>query len=212
MQTHVGPPIGCDATPDSAGMLLQASIWHSGFGASCFHCTLPRHRCAITGVLQGSPGAHKDHIHPADARGWLKGVGWSRKSGSSDGAVPRGAAFQKQYDVCHRDWYSCVPTCTAAQLGVYVLARHTERCFWCVHNRIGHFSSGHEQLQTQHNRSELQLSQQFLPPEEWGRICVMLRCYNALTVKFSTLHGSFWGLQHSCFVESLSLWLFSAAC
>lgn len=201
---HVGPPIGCDAIQTLPGTLLRALHWHSGFCASCFHCALPCHRCAVTGVLQGSPGARKDHTQPVDARGWLKGAGWSRKSGKSDAAVPRGAAYTKQYDVCYRDWYSCVPTRTAAQLGVYVPARHTERRFWCVQSWFGHFSSGHEQLQAQRSRSELQLSQQLLPPEEWGRVGVMLRYYNALKVKFNNSAEQFGGLQHQCFVESFS--------
>lgn len=172
------------------GALLQASHWHSGFCASCFHCALRRGSCPITGVLQGFQGEHKDQPHPAIAGGWLKEVGLSRRSGGSDGAVPRGWVLQTQHDVCYRDRYPRVPTCTAAQLGLYVFARHSERRFWCVQSRVGHFSSGREHLQAQRSWSELKLSQQLFPSEEWGRIHAMLRCNYVLIVMIHTLHGS----------------------
>lgn len=188
------------------GAQLQASHWHSGSCASCFHCALPRHCCPVTGVLQGSPGEHEDHTHPAGAGGWLKEAGWSRKSGGSDGAVPRGAVLQRQHDVCYRGWYPRVPTCTAAQLGLHVSARHSERRIWCLQSRVGHFSSGCEHLQAQRSWSELQLSQQLLPPEEWGRIHVVLRCHNAPIVAINTLHGAsiHWAIFSLLFVWKLT--------
>lgn len=95
---------------------------------------------------------------------------------------------QQQHDVCYRDWYLRVPTCTAAQLGLYVFARHSGRRVWCVQSRVGHLSSRH--LQAQRSWSELQLSQQLLPSEEWGRIQGMLRSHNALIELINTLHGN----------------------
>lgn len=201
MITHVGPPIRCDATqspvPERRFKLPTAS---QAFALHASTALSPVTVVRFTGVLQGSPGEHKDHAHPAGAGGWLEEVGWSRKPGGSDGAVPRGAVLWKQYDVCYRDRYPCVPTCTAAQLGLYVFARHAERRFWCVQSRVGRFfSSGHEHLQAQRSWSELQLSQQLLPSEERGRIHVILRCRTALIGVINTLHGR---LQHSCFGET----------
>lgn len=182
MQTHVGPPIRCDAA-QSAGW-SAASRFPLAFRLLRFMLPLHPPPWLLSRYL-GSIRAPQVNtritpIQPEQG-GWLKEVVWSRKSGGTDGAVLRGAVLQKQYDVCNRDWCPCVPTCTAAQLGLYVFARHSEQHFWCVQSRIGQFSSGHQHLQAQRSWSERQLSQQLLPSEKRGRIHVMLRCHNALS-------------------------------
>lgn len=175
MQTHVGPPFRCDAAR-AESWLERCSSLPTCIHALALHASTAPFPVAVdrvTGVLQGSPGEHKDHTHPAGATEggwWLKQVVRSRKSGGSDGAVSK---KRKQYDVCNREWCPGVPTCTAAQLGLHVLARHSEQHFWCVQSR--HFTSGHEHLQAQRSWSERQLSQQLLPSEEWGRIHVVFR-------------------------------------
>lgn len=75
---------------------------------------------------------------------------------------------KKQHDVCHRERDLRVPTSTAAQLGLHVFARQSGGWLWCVRSR--HLCPGHERLQAQRSWSELQLSQQVLPPEEWGTV------------------------------------------
>lgn len=159
-----------------AGALLQASHWHSGFCAPCFHCALPRYSCLVTGVLQGSPGWTQGFasIQPEQGDDWKK-VADPEILAVLTALFQEAQPSQKQHDVCYRGWWLCVPTCTAAQLGLYVFARRQGRRFWCVQSRVGRHSSGHEHLQAQRSWSELQLSQQLLPSEEWGRIQVMLR-------------------------------------
>lgn len=186
MQTHVGPPIRCDAT-QSPGQ-SAASSFPLAFRLLRF--MLP---------LRSPPWLLSGYWGPPGLLGWTQG---SRPSSRSRGMTERSWLVQKirwfwrccskrliplkQYDVCYRDWYPCVPTCTAAQLGLHVFARYAERLLWCVQSRVGRFFSGHEHVQALRSWSELQLSQQLLPAEEWGRIHVMLCCHTALIVMINT--------------------------
>lgn len=174
-----------------AGELLQApKLLFSLFALNASTAPSPRDCCPVTGVLQGPPRwAQKDHTHPADERGddWEKSVGPENPAVLTVPFSKRRAALQRQYDVRYRDWCRRVPTCTAAQLGLYVPARPPEQRLRCVQGRIGHLPPGHEQLQAQRSGSELQLSQQLLPSEEWGR---------------SHFAWHFDSFPHACFVET----------
>lgn len=178
-----------------AAVLIGAPLTHrpciQAFALHAPSVPTPTDCCPVTGVLQDSPCAHKGRTHPAGVVGeCLKEAGLSRVSS----AFPRGAVLQSQYDVCYRGCYSRVPACTAAQLGLHVFARQTEQRLWRVQSRVGRFSSGHEQLQAQRSRSELQLSQQVLPSEEWGRVHVPLSWWLTLCMvacrftTFSLMH------------------------
>lgn len=77
---------------------------------------------------------------------------------------------KKHNDVCYRNGALRVPTRAAAQLGAHVFARQPEGRFWCAQNRAGHPAAGREHLQAQRSWSQLQLSEQLLPSEEWGTV------------------------------------------
>lgn len=145
MQTDVGPPFRCDAT-QSPGRSAASSF---PLTFRLVHFMLPR--CRPSWLLSGFRGPSgfprvNSRIAPIqpEERGWLK---------EAENQAVLTVPFQetqpstKQHDVCYRGWYLRVPTCTAAQLGLYVFARHSGRCVWCVQSRVGHLFSGHEHLQ-----------------------------------------------------------------
>lgn len=194
MQTHVGPPFRCDATQSPGRSAASSS---TGIQAPALHASTALSLLTVV-RLPGSFRAPQGELKDRTQSSRMQGDDWKKLGDPENQAVltallqeaqpsTKKQTKQQQHDVCYRDWYLRVPTCTAAQLGLYVFARHSGRRVWCVQSRVGHLSSRH--LQAQRSWSELQLSQQLLPSEEWGRIQGMLRCHNALIELINTLHG-----------------------
>lgn len=100
----------------------------------------------------------------------LKEAGGSVKPSGLKVPFQRKQSAKKQHDVCHRNGYRRVPTGAAAQLGLHVFTRQSGGCLRCAQNRVGPLSPGRERLQAQRSWSELQLSHQVLPSEEWGTV------------------------------------------
>lgn len=173
--------VGCCRTSYSlwrsrvlAGAQLAASRCHSGCCASCLHWALP-------------PWLPSGDRSPPGLLRWTRGP-YSGSRGMTErirvAQIVRRfwrsslSVVQIQHDVCDRAPCACVPTCTAAQLGLHVPARHPERSFRCVQDRVGHSSSGREHLQAQRSWPELQLSQQLLPSEKRGTTHAHSNSYN----------------------------------